>query len=288
MEFRQLQAFVAVAREGSFTQAAELLNLRQPSLSARVRRLESSLGADLIDRRTRPIKVTPLGKVFLDYAERALAIIEAAQELAREHPLTEASQVRVGCPFSVATYLMPEVVDEFSKAYPQAELYIETGNSDYVIRQLNDGLINLALAAAFPKFLSRSQLLLSLHDEMVVAVAPSHKLAGAGDVPISQILSYRILLIHWGPSFHAYIENLRQLNPESGPLIRLPLAGALPMAQQADTATFMPRRLVTPSGLVEVPVPDFSFSWDIALMTRPERSLTFLEQEFLNIVTTVW
>jgi hypothetical protein len=60
------------------------------------------------------------------------------------------------------------------------------------------------------------------------------------------------------------------------------------MAQQSDTATFMPRRLVAPSGLVEVKVRDFSFSWDVALMTRPGRSLTFLEQEFLNIVTAVW
>jgi DNA-binding transcriptional LysR family regulator len=288
MEFRQLLAFVAVAREGSFTQAAEHLNLRQPSLSARIRRLEASLGGQLIDRRTRPIRLTPLGEALLPYAVRALAILEAAQELARDHDIVVAEQVRLGCPFSVATYLMPEVVDRFSKAFPKAELFIETGNSDYVVSQLNDGLINLALAAAFPKFLSQSQLLLSLHDEMVVAVAPAHELAGLSDVAIAHILRYRVLLIHWGPSFHAYIENLRQLNPESGPLIRLPLAGALPMAQQPDTATFMPRRLVAPSGLVEVKVRDFSFSWDVALMTRPGRSLTFLEQEFLNIVTAVW
>lgn len=142
--------------------------------------------------------------------------------------------------------------------------------------------------AAFPKFLSQSKLLLSLHDEMAVAVSPSHLLAGESDISIRQILKYRVLLIHWGPSFHSYVENLRQLNPEAGPLIRLPLAGALPMAQQADTVTFMPRRLVSPSGLVEVQVPDFSFSWDIALITRPGRSLTFLEQAFLKIVTTAW
>ncbi len=288
MEFRQLLAFVAVAREGSFTQAAQQLNLRQPSLSARIHQLERSLGGQLIDRRSRPIRLTPLGQAFLPYAERAIAIFEAAQELARDHPKVAAEQVRLGCPFSVATYLLPEVVDQFSKAFPQADLFIDTGNSDYVVRQLADGLINLALAAAFPKFLAHSQLLLTLHDEMVVAVAPDHELAGLTDVTIDQILRYRVLLIHWGPSFHAYIENLRQLNPESGPLLRLPLAGALPMAKQTNTTTFMPRRLVSPSGLVEVKVREFSFSWDVVLMTRPGRSLTFLEQEFLNIVSSAW
>ena len=141
---------------------------------------------------------------------------------------------------------MPEVVDRFSKAFPQAELYIETGNSDYVVSQLNDGLINLALAAAFPKLLSQSQLLLSLHDEMVVRRStlpwPCRRVR-CFPLPKSCVIgSYSFT---GGPSFHAYIENLRQLNPESGPLLRLPLAGALPMAQQADTATFMPRRLVS-------------------------------------------
>ena len=198
MEFRQLLAFVTVAREGSFTQAAEHLNLRQPSLSARIRRLEESLGGQLIDRRNRPISLTPLGVEFLTYAERALAILEAAQELARDHHIVAAEQVRLACPFSVATYLMPEVVDRFSKAFPKADLFIETGNSDYVVSQLNDGLINLALAAAFPRLLAQAQLLLSLHDEMVVAVSPAHKLAGQSDVEIAQVLRFRVLLIHWG------------------------------------------------------------------------------------------
>jgi hypothetical protein len=60
------------------------------------------------------------------------------------------------------------------------------------------------------------------------------------------------------------------------------------MAQQADTVTFMPRRLVVSSGLTEVHLRAFSFNWDVALLTRPNRSLSNLEQAFVDIVNRVW
>ena len=288
MELRQLEALLAIAREGSFTRAADILAISQPSLSARMRRLERHLGCKLIDRHTRPVRLTAEGKAFLPYAERALYILEAAEEVVQGQQLESAVQLRVACTFSVATYLMPQVVDDFSAAFPRAELYIETGNSDFVVSQLADGLVNLALAAAFPEFLNQTQALLQLHDQMTAAVAPGHALVGTENVPIADIWPYRVLLIHWGPVFHAYVESLRQLSANRGPLVRLPLAGALPMARRPDTVTFMPRRLVGPSGLAEVHLQAFSFGWDVALLTRPGRSLTTLEQAFADIVNRIW
>lgn len=288
MELRQLEALVAVARDRSFTKAAERMSISQPSLSARVRRLESHLNCLLIDRHSRPVRLTSQGRAFLPYAERALIILRTAEELVQDKHLELSALLRVGCPFSVATYLMPQVVNNFSASFPEAELYIEAGNSNFVVSQLIDGLVDLALAAAFPEFLSQTRVLLQLHDQMTAAVSPAHPLAGKADVPVSDIWPYRVLLIHWGSTFRAYIESLRQMSPNPGPLVRLPLAGALPMAQQPDTVTFMPRRLVTPSGLTEVHLRAFSFNWDVALLTRPGRSLSNLEQAFVDIVNRVW
>ena len=288
MEIRQLEAFIAVAREGSFTQAAESLDIRQPSLSARIRRLEQGLGGKLINRSSRPVGLTPLGKSFIPLAERALAILEAAGELARAEHLDSGLQLRLGCPFSVATYLMPEVLDSFSHEFPQAELYIEAGNSDFVVARLRDELIDLGFAAAFPKFLTQAQILLQLHDEMAVAVSPENPMAGFRAFPVADLWRYRVLLIHWGPAFHAYVDSLRQMSTDTGPVVRLPLASALPMTRQPDTITFMPRRLLEASGLAEVDVRGFSFAWDVALLTRPGRSLNHLEMKFVEIVNTAW
>ncbi|MGH2536382.1 MAG: LysR family transcriptional regulator [Candidatus Promineifilaceae bacterium] len=288
MEFHQLEAFVALAREGSFTAAAERLNLSQPSLSARIGRLEASLGGRLVERGKRPLALTDLGRAMLPYAERALSILAEAAAAAQSEALQTAGELKVGCPFSVAAYLMPEVLVRFGRAYPRAELLIETATSDVVVGQLADGLINLAFAAAFPKFLAQMHLLRRFHDEMAVAVAPGHPLAAEKSATLGQALAHRQLLVHWGPAFHAYVESLRQMIPGPGPLLRLPLAAALPMARQPDIVTFLPRRLLTVAGLVAVAVPGFYFAWDTALLTRPQRALTRLEQAFVDISLEVW
>jgi len=288
MELGQLEAFLAVVREGSFTNAAAHLNLTQPSLSARIQQLENSLGVALFMRDKRPIQLTPLGELFIDYAERAVGILEAGRDAVRSTQRGQVGRVRVCCPFSLATYLMPEVVNRFGQKHPKAELFIEAGHSDFAIHQLTDGLVNIALAAAFPRYLAKTQTLLRLHDTMVVAVSPRHELVNETAVSVPQLWQYQPLIVHWGNAFDAYIASLRQVSGADGATVRVPLAAALPMAQQPNTVTFLPRRLAAVSGLTALDVPDFQFDWDAIVVTRPGRSLTVLEQSFVDIVTAVW
>jgi DNA-binding transcriptional LysR family regulator len=288
MEIRQIEAFLAVIQEGSFTNAAAHLNLTQPSLSARIQQLEQSLGGEWFLRGQRPLVLTPLGELFRDYAERAVAILQAGKEAVQLAQQGQIGRVTVCSPFSLAASLMPEVVKQFSQAYPQAELYLETGHSDFAIDQLLDGMVNVALAAAFPRYAAQIQTLLRLHDEMVVAVSPAHELVGETAVAIPQLWNYQPIIIHWGRAFDAYIASLRQMSKAEGAAIRVPLAAALPMAQQPQTITFLPRRVTAVFGLVELPVPKFQFDWDAIVATRPGRSLTPLEQGFVDMVTAVW
>ena len=248
MEIRQIEAFLAVIQEGSFTRAASSLNLTQPSLSARIQQLEHSLGGALFARGQRPLLLTPSGELFRDYAERALAILAAGQEAVQSAQLGQSGQVTVCCPFSLAASLMPQVVKRFGQAHPQAELYLETGHSDFAITQLLDGVVNLALAAAFPRFTAQIQTLQRLHDEMVVAVSPEHELVGETAVAIPTLWRYQPIIIHWGRAFDAYIASLRQMSSAAGATVRVPLAAALPMARQPHAVTFLPRRVTAVSG----------------------------------------
>lgn len=288
MEIGQLRAFIAVAQEANFSRAADRLNLTQPSLSARIQQLERSLGGELFQRDKRPVALTRLGEIFLDYVERGLGILDAGRDAVRSAQLGLAGRVVVGCPFSLATYLMPAVLNEINQSYPQVEMHIESGSSEMIVDRLMDGLNNLAFAAAFPRIISMGQTLLRLHDEMTAAVTPTHPLAATAAATPAQLWQYRVLLIHWGPAFDAYIESLRQVAQATGPALRVPLAAALPMARQPDTITFMPRRLTAALGLVEVKVDTFHFAWDVVLMTRPGRNLAPAEQMFVDVVTAVW
>jgi DNA-binding transcriptional LysR family regulator len=288
MEIRQIEAFLAVIQEGSFTSAAAALNLTQPSLSARIQQLEQSLGGELFSRGQRPLVLTPLGEMFRGYAERALSILQAGQEAVQLAQQGQVGRVTVCCPFSLATSLMPEVVKQFGQQFPQAELFLETGHSDFAIHQLLDGVVNIALAAAFPRYATQVQTVLRLHDEMVVAVSPNHELVGQTAVSIPQLWQYQPIIIHWGRAFEAYIASLRQMSKADGATVRVPLAAALPMARQPHTITFLPRRVTAVSGLVELPVPEFQFGWDAILATRSGRTLSPLEQGFIDVVTAVW
>lgn len=288
MEIGQIEAFLAVVREGSFTHAAARLNLTQPSLSARIQHLEQSLGGELFHRDKRPIQLTSLGELFVGYAERAMGVLDAGYEAVRSAQQGLDGRVTVSCPFSLATYLLPEIVNQFGKKHPQAELSIETGHSHFAIAQLLDGMVNLALAAAFPRFLGQTQILLRLHDEMIGAVEADHPLAGKTAVSVQSLWSYRNIIINWGSAFDAYIASLRQMGRPTGNVVRVPLAAALPMAHQPHTITFMPRRLAEASNLIVLDVQGLHFDWDAVLVTRPGRALTALEQSFQEMVWQVW
>lgn len=288
MEIGQIEAFLAVVREGSFTNAATRLNLTQPSLSARIQQLEQNLGGELFHRDKRPVQLTQFGEIFIGYAERAVGVLEAGYEAVRSARLGMAGRVTICSPFSLATYLLPDVVNVFAQRHPQAELSIETGHSDFAVSQLLDGLVNLALAAAFPRFLGQAQTILRLHDEMIAAVTPAHPLAQQTAVSLEQLWRYRTIIIHWGSAFDAYIASLRQMSDGTNSTVRVPLAAALPMAHQPRSITFMPRRLAQASGLISLNIPNFQFDWDAVLVTRPGRTLTNLEQSFVDIVWDIW
>ena len=107
-------------------------------------------------------------------------------------------------------------------------------------------------------------------------------------ISLETLWQYQKLVIHWGGAFDAYLETLQQMTNESGPMIRVPLAAALPMARRPNSITFLPSRLTAVSNLIELHVPNFQFDWDAVLLTRPNRILTRLEQTFVDIVAAVW
>ncbi|MFZ0544774.1 MAG: LysR family transcriptional regulator [Candidatus Promineifilaceae bacterium] len=289
MEIKQLEGLIAIAREGNFTRAAERLNLSQPSLSARIQQLEQSLGGEiLVDRRARPVTLTPAGEALLAYAERALGILEAGQQAVKTASEETVGRLVVTTPFSIATYLLPGVVNYFSRAYPRVELHIEAGNSEFAVGRLLDGLADLAFTAAFPQYLRQTTTIHRFHDEMGLAVSTGHPLTTNPRVPVNEVWNYRLLLIHWGKAFESYVTSLRQMHPDPGLVISVPLAVALPMLRKSDTVAFMPKRLIAAAGLVEVDVPEIAFDWDVVLVTRPGRLLAPLESEFVNIVIDRW
>lgn len=115
---RQLRAFVAVARAASFTRAAERLHLSQPALTVQVRELESALGARLLDRNTRQVKLTDAGRELLPTLERVLADLDGVTQSSRALAAGERGRVRVAALPSISATRLPAAIARLRERYP--------------------------------------------------------------------------------------------------------------------------------------------------------------------------
>lgn len=145
MELRHLRYFVAIAEEGSFTQAAEKrLHTAQPSLSRQIRDLETELGVQLIDRGPRGMELTAPGKVYLDHARSILLQVDAATEAARRAARPAKTPFVVGFLTGHELEWLPKVMAILRDELGRVELIVHSGSSPELMQSLLNGKMEVA------------------------------------------------------------------------------------------------------------------------------------------------
>ncbi|MGN6701406.1 MAG: LysR substrate-binding domain-containing protein [Burkholderiaceae bacterium] len=126
MELRHLRYFVAVAEELSFTRAAERLHIGQPPLSQQIQALESEIGAVLLDRTRRWVRLTDAGKLFLEDARRILALSASAAKTANRAHVGELGQLKIGFTRSTPyTPTFPKIINAYRRQFPNVTLVLQ-------------------------------------------------------------------------------------------------------------------------------------------------------------------
>jgi DNA-binding transcriptional LysR family regulator len=146
---KQLQAFVEVARQGSFTRAAKRLHVSQPALTVTVRELERDLGVRLFDRTTRKVQLTQEGAGFLPTAERLINDVRAAVEDVREVAERRRGQVRLVSLPSVATDILPAILADFGEQYPGITVHLHDANASGVQMRVKNREVDFGIASAW-------------------------------------------------------------------------------------------------------------------------------------------
>ena len=144
---RQLDAFLALAEQRSFTRAATLCHLSQPAFSALIRALEDDLGLRLFDRSTRHVDLTPEGQNFLESARRIRAEITSALAAVRSAATLQRGRVAVALLPSLAAGWLPGVLAQYRAAHPGIEIDIADVLSEPCIDRVASGHADFALAA---------------------------------------------------------------------------------------------------------------------------------------------
>ena len=145
---QQLRILKAIATEKSFTRAAEILYISQPSLSKQIKTLEKNLGIILINRESNKIFLTENGKVFLQYSERILALCEESCRALIDLKNGDRGSLKIGASQTIGTYLMPRILSFFAQNYPQIDLKIQI-NSTPIYHIINDLLNHFPLPTKF-------------------------------------------------------------------------------------------------------------------------------------------
>ncbi|MEK5077803.1 LysR family transcriptional regulator [Solibacillus sp. FSL W7-1436] len=150
MELRQLRYFVEVAEREHISEAAEHLHVAQSAISRQIANLEEELGTPLFERIGRNVKLTPVGKIFLEHCITALKGIDFAAKQVEEYLDPAKGTIKIGFPTSLASYVLPTVISAFKKEYPEISFQLRQGSYKFLIDAVKNRELNLALLGPLP------------------------------------------------------------------------------------------------------------------------------------------
>ncbi|MGZ6390173.1 MAG: LysR family transcriptional regulator [Ktedonobacterales bacterium] len=207
MELRQLEYFVAVAEEASFTKAAARVHVAQPGVSAQIRQLERELGQDLFDRTGRTVRLTAVGAAVLPYARAALEAVAAARLAVEELTGLLRGRVAVGMLTACSIVSLFDLLESFSQRYPAVEITLSEANSDHLIAALQDGHLDMALVglAGTPPPGIETEVLAD--EALVAAVSPSDPLAASATITLQALQEQPLISLPQGTGLRAALDD---------------------------------------------------------------------------------
>jgi DNA-binding transcriptional LysR family regulator len=186
MQLESLKIFCDVIRQRSFSQAAELHSVTQSAVSQIVSQLEKRMNVQLIDRSTRPLKLTAVGATYYEGCKSLLEQYDALEGRIRHARVEVTGTVMVAAIYSVGLSDMGQYVRRFQAELPKAQVHIDYLHPDRVYARILDGSADLGLVS-YPKKTPHLAAISWRDEVMVLACSPRHALAGRSAVPIKAI-----------------------------------------------------------------------------------------------------
>lgn len=193
MELRHLRYFVAVAEERNFTRAAQRLNIAQPPLSRQIQQLEENLGVQLLERNSRPLKLTETGKFFYSHAAQLLAQTADLESMTRRVGNIERS-LSIGFVGSTLYGMLPKIIRRFRDEHTTVELSLHEMSTMDQIRALKDGRIDVGFGRIRHEDANIRRVILR-EEKMIVAFPDGHPLSVAKPVVALRDLVNETLII---------------------------------------------------------------------------------------------
>ena len=207
---QQLRILKAIASEKSFTRAADILFVSQPSLSKQIKALENRLNISLINRENNSVSLTEAGKLFLDYAERILALCEESCRALNDLKTGDRGNLTVGASQTIGTYLMPRVLALFAQNYPQMNIKVQVDSTRIIAKNVMDKEIDIAVVGGnVPEELQKNlEIEDFVNDELILIIPKSHPFALRKKINKEDLYHFNFITLNSNSTIRKLIDNI--------------------------------------------------------------------------------
>ena len=207
---QQLRILKAIATEKSFSKAANVLYISQPSLSKQIKTLEKNLNTLLINRERNRISVTKSGKLLLQYSERILALCEESCRALIDLKNGDRGNLTVGASQTIGTYLMPKILALFAQKYPQINLKVQVNSTRMIAKQIINREIDIAVVGGeisedLKQNLSRQSF---VSDELSLIISKSHPFAKKKKINKEDLYCLKFISLNSNSTIKKFIDNI--------------------------------------------------------------------------------
>ncbi|WP_456297035.1 LysR family transcriptional regulator [Vibrio sp. AK197] len=287
---RQIQSFIRVAQLGSFTEAAELLHMTQPSLSHQIRQLEHTLRIKLFERTTRRVVLTEAGQTFLPAAERILTRLESA--LRDMHSLADGHTGRVSFAalLTVGASLIPAAMAEFQRQHPKVTLEYLEESDEPIYQQVINGDIDFGIGA-MPRQVEDIIFSPIYKDYLYFVCSPRHPLAEYSEVSWHEIVQSPFIAMKTGTSMRNLMEQgfsmtSVPMEPVQTAIYQSTILGMVACDLGVSVVPSSMKLMFERNDVCLIPIKERLFR-DIGLMVAQKRPLSKAAQELVNVIMQV-
>lgn len=286
MDINQLEVLVTVARERSFSRAAEVLGRSQPAISQAISRLEKMVGETLFDRSSKDGTLTSAGEVLLEHASAILNMRHEAIESLREMRSMQQGKVTISANEHTVFYLLP-VIEKFLVAHPKIKVEVKRGVASRIPKQVIAREAELGIISFSPSDESVNSKVV-LKDELVMIVAPTHRLAKSKTVSIKD-LGGEVFIAHnaVSPYRQKVIEAFDLHSTPLNIVVELPSLEAIKrLVEQGVGVALVPRLTaeheISAGSLVAITVSEMRLERDLNIIYRRNSTLSHAAAAFLD------
>jgi LysR family transcriptional regulator, hydrogen peroxide-inducible genes activator len=202
---RQLEYLVAIADVRHFRRAAEQVNTTQPTLSGQLKAMEERLGVELVERSRSRVVLTPAGTEVVEIARRVLRDVREIRAVGVSHNKKLAGVVRLGLPSSIGPSLVPRLVPDLKREYPDLKFYVREELPGALPNGLAGGMYDIVIGPL--PFAGGEFEQLELYDEpLLLVVSADHPLARKNEVGPGDLKDLSVLSLEAGHPLHTLVD----------------------------------------------------------------------------------